>query len=77
MEEKMVEALAALFALHPRVVAPDSTLAARMVVGLLEAATHRWATDRAGLPIDRDVLIGELARMIGAYLSTPGPVAHT
>lgn len=69
IEEHMVDALAALFAAHPQIHAPDPTIAARMVTGLLEAATHRWATDRAGEPIPRAVLVDELARMVAAYLS--------
>lgn len=71
IEERMVDALAALFGAHPQIHAPGPAIAARMVTGLLEAATHRWATDRAGEPIARAVLIDELARMIAAYLTAP------
>lgn len=71
IEERMVEVLAALFAAHPEVHAPEPELAARMVATLLEAATHRWATDPSGEPIARGALIDELAQMIAAYLTTP------
>lgn len=70
LEARMVDVLAALFAAHPQISAPDPSLAARMVAGLLEASTHRWATDPAGEPIPRDVLIDELAWMTAAYLTT-------
>ena len=69
VEERMNEVLAALFAAHPDVHVPDAEVAARMVTGLLEAATHRWATDRAGEPIPRDTLITELAEMVAAYVT--------
>lgn len=68
LEEQMVERLAILFAAHPQIATREPLLTARMVVVLLEAATHRWATDRSGEPIARDVLVRELANMIGAYL---------
>lgn len=71
LEERMVEALSALLSAHPRVRAPDAEVAARMIAGLLEAATHRWATDRSGRPLPRDVLIEELAQMVAAYLTAP------
>jgi hypothetical protein len=69
LEERMIEALSALFAHHPAIRVRDPDLAARMVAGLLEAATHRWATDARGAPIDRATLVDELARMIAAYLA--------
>ncbi|MCZ7684020.1 MAG: TetR/AcrR family transcriptional regulator [Sandaracinaceae bacterium] len=70
-EERMVQMLAAGIAADPRIRARDPAVAARMVVGLLEGATHRWATDRDGIPLPRDVLVTELATMIAAYLTTP------
>ncbi len=76
IEQRMVDTLAALFAAHPGIAAGDPALAARMVTGLLESATHRWATDRTGEPIARDVLIEELARMIAAYLTARDAAAR-
>lgn len=69
LEERMIEVLAAVFASHRAVRVPDPEVAARLVAGLLEAATHRWATDRAGEPLARDTLIEELAQMVAAYLT--------
>ncbi len=71
IEERMVDLLAAGIAADARITAKDPHLAARMVVGLLEGATHRWATDRQGTPIPRDALVEELATMIAAYLTVP------
>lgn len=67
LEQRMTDALEALLAAHPAIHVRDPGVAARMVVGLLEAATHRWATDRAGAPLARAVLIDELAHMLAAY----------
>jgi AcrR family transcriptional regulator len=68
-EERMVELLSAGLAIDPRITVKDPLVAARVIVGLLEGATHRWATDRDGMPIPRDVLVEELATMIAAYVT--------
>ncbi len=68
LEERMTSALAALIAAHPSARVRDATLAARLVVTVLEAATHRWATDGGGRLVARDALVDELALLVGAYL---------
>ena len=70
LEGAMIDALTALLSTHPELSHPQPRVAACMIVGLLEAATHRWATDPAGLPLERAVLIDELARMIVGYVGT-------
>lgn len=70
LEEQLVDGLAALFMVAPAVRARDPRLAARLLADLLEAATHRWATDRAGAPVPREALTSELVRLVTAYLAT-------
>ena len=76
LEDAMTGALATVLGDHAHLRVPDPTLSARMIVVLLEAATHRWATGTDGHPIPRSQLIEELAWMISGYLQTRvGPLA--
>jgi AcrR family transcriptional regulator len=70
IEASMTEALTQVLAAHPGLTVERPALAARMIVGLLEAATHRWATGDDGALVPRHVLIEELAWMITGYLAT-------
>lgn len=69
IEARMTEALGAMLAAHPAVRVRDVGLAASLSVLVLEAATHRWATDRAGRLVAREDLVAELARLLASYLS--------
>jgi AcrR family transcriptional regulator len=74
LEDRSAVALAAALAAIPGVTVRDRDVAARLVVDMLEALTHRWVTDtsqagqaaQASLPPTR--LADELVRMIVAYL---------
>lgn len=70
LEATMTDALAAVIRVHPDLRVERPALAARMVVGLLESATHRWATGDDGRPIPRAVLVEELAWMVTGYLGS-------
>lgn len=76
LEDTYAARLAALFAVMPDVDASNPALSARFVVDLLEATTHRWATDATGTPVEREALAGELTRCIDAYLA-PRPVVRS
>jgi AcrR family transcriptional regulator len=68
IERRMTDALAALLSSHPGVRVQDVGLAASLSVVVLEAASHRWATDRAGELVAREALVAELARLLASYL---------
>lgn len=68
LEDAMSAGLAEHLAEHHGVAPTDAPVRARMIVTLLEAATHRWATGAGGVPVPRAALIEELARMIAGYL---------
>jgi len=61
----MVTALSSV--LRARAIARP-VVAAKMIVLLLESATHRWATGEDGSLMARSTLIDELAFMIAGYL---------
>ncbi|HJL16881.1 MAG TPA: hypothetical protein RMH99_14550 [Sandaracinaceae bacterium LLY-WYZ-13_1] len=63
LEPEMVEALAALLRAHPTMHHLRPRVAARLIAGLLESATHRWAVAEGGEPLARDRLVEELAAM--------------
>lgn len=65
LEREMVTALA--FVLRARGIARP-VVAAKMIVLLLESATHRWATGEDSSLMARATLIDELAFMIAGYL---------
>src|SRR5690606_40823765 len=66
MEETQTAALASLFSeLLPL---KDPQLSARVVIGLLEALTHRWVLSETGAPLPRAQVQTELERLILAYL---------
>lgn len=71
LEDRLALLLGEALLASPRVKAPDPRLAARVVVDVLEATTHRWATDTRGDPVSREVLHDELTRLIAGYLATP------
>ncbi|MFO0710268.1 MAG: TetR/AcrR family transcriptional regulator [Sandaracinus sp.] len=75
LETRMTDALAALLAIHPAVRVGDVRLAASLSVLVLEAATHRWATDRAGRLVEREALVAELALLLARYLGGAGSSA--
>jgi AcrR family transcriptional regulator len=68
LETAMSDALAAHLVQAHGIAPVEAPLKARMIVTLLEAATHRWATDPSGTPVARAALIEELARMIAGYV---------
>ncbi|MBL8947456.1 MAG: TetR/AcrR family transcriptional regulator [Myxococcales bacterium] len=68
LEERSASALAAALAVIPGVVVRDRVVAARLVVDMLEALTHRWVTDATQATLPPRRLADELVRMIVAYL---------
>lgn len=73
LEREMIAALTAV--LKARGVM-RAAVAAKMIVLLLESATHRWATGDDGAPIARATLIDELSWMIAGYLLARSPEAR-
>lgn len=68
MEDAAAAALAAVLPNVRGVAVRDPVVSARLVVDMLEALTHRWATGVGGAPIAAPRLAEELTRMIAAYL---------
>lgn len=73
MEEAGVNALKALLAAHPEAHVTDASLAARLVVELVEAATHRWVLDGKGRPVPAARMAEELTVMLVRYLRGDAP----
>jgi AcrR family transcriptional regulator len=65
LEHEMVTALSSV--LRARGI-ERPVVAAKMIVLVLESATHRWATGEDGSLMARATLVGELAFMIAGYL---------
>jgi AcrR family transcriptional regulator len=69
LEDDAAGALARLFPHVPGIAVRDPDIAARLVVELLEALTHRWITARDRAPIPATRMADELTRLLVAYLS--------
>lgn len=67
LEEAGVQAIEALLSAHPETRVADPHIAARLVVDVAEAATHRWVTDGRG-PIPAERMAEELAVLLTRYL---------
>jgi AcrR family transcriptional regulator len=72
LEDAGVRALEALIAAHPEASVADAPVAARLVVDLVEAATHRWVLDGTGSPVPAERMAEELTRMLTLYLRGDG-----
>jgi AcrR family transcriptional regulator len=68
LEDRSAAALAVALAVVPGVTVRDREVAARLVVDMLEALTHRWVTDANAATLPAARLADELVRMIVAYL---------
>lgn len=68
LEDRSTTALAAALRLLPEVTVRDREVAARLVVDMLEALTHRWVTDATHTALPATKLADELVRMVAAYL---------
>jgi AcrR family transcriptional regulator len=68
MEETGAQAIEALIAAHPEARVADAHVAARLVVEVVEGATHRWVLDGKGRPVSTDRMAEELTLMLVRYL---------
>lgn len=68
LEDRAATGLAAALRVIPEVRVRDPAIAARLVVDLLEALTHRWIVDATAGPLPATRLADELVTVIVAYL---------